>query len=63
MSTTCRGSKIDLFAVLRILCSIEWSRLRIQQINYVKKSLEKVCLDIDFIYLWSPLLQKKILNI
>ena len=59
MSTTCRGSKIDLFAVLRFLCSIEWSRLCIQQINYAKKSLEKVCLDIDFIYLWSKLLHKK----
>jgi len=26
MSATCRGSKIDFFAVLTILCSIEWSR-------------------------------------
>jgi len=25
VSTTCRGSKIDFFAVLTILCSIEWS--------------------------------------
>ena len=59
MCTTRRGSKIDLFAVLRILCSIEWSRLCIQKIKYVKKSLEKVCLDINFIYLWSTLLHKK----
>jgi len=26
MSATCRGSKIDFFPVLSILCSIEWSR-------------------------------------
>jgi len=36
MSTTRRESKIDFLALLTILCSIEWSRLCIQQINYFR---------------------------
>jgi len=35
MSTKHKRSKIDFLAVLRILCSIEWSRLCVQQINHV----------------------------
>jgi len=29
MSATCRGSKVDFFAVVTILCSIEWPRLAV----------------------------------
>jgi len=36
MSSIRRESMIDFLAVLTILCSIEWSTLCIQQINYFR---------------------------